>query len=278
MRNKIREAFAFELEQGHQRLNLAKAALLLAEYITQPFDVIMYLARLDEMALALKPKLTVAPSERHKLDLLHHHLFQHYGFVGNTDNYYQPENSFLNRVMELRTGIPITLSVIYLEIGWRLGLPLWGIGLPRRFIVGFGAKNDPTYIDVFNGGKILTIDDCLEIVNVAAINREPFRRQFLKPVTPKEILFRLLLNLKQIYFNQRDWPQAYKTVELLTLVNPGQLNEIKDLGLLALQLNRLQDALFYFRRYLFLTPNLPEDIEWLQERIGVIEEQLLQLN
>jgi len=278
MRNRIREAFTFELEQGHQRLNLAKAALLLAEYITQPFDVIMYLARLDEMALALEPKFTVAPSERYKLDLLRHHLFQHYGFVGNTDNYYQPENSFLNRVMELRTGIPITLSVIYLEIGWRLGLPLWGIGLPRHFIVGFGAKNDPTYIDVFNGGKILTVDDCLEIVNVAAINREPFRRQFLKPVTSKEILFRLLLNLKQIYFNQRDWPQAYKTAELLTLVNPGQLNELKDLGLLALQLNRLQDALFYFRRYLFLTPNLPEDIEWLQERIGVIEEQLLQLN
>ncbi len=275
--NGTREAFIRELEQGGAGLNLARAAFLMAVYLGQPFNVNEYLAQLDALARPLQGAMQAKTSLADRLDLLNSYLFEQQGFAGNKQDYYRPENSFLNRVLDELTGIPITLSVIYLEVGWRLGLPLWGIAMPRHFIVGYGSRESPMYVDVFNRGQVLSLHDCLAIVNVDPINGDTFRRKFLKPATSKDILYRMLLNLKQIYFNNKDWAQAFNTVELLTLVNPAQVAEVKDLGLLALHLNRLQDALFYLKRFLFLAPH-QQDIDWIKERVELIEERLLQLN
>jgi regulator of sirC expression with transglutaminase-like and TPR domain len=192
-------------------------------------------------------------------------------------DYYAPENSFLNHVLNTQSGIPISLSVVYLEVGWRLDLPVWGIGMPRHFIVGYGQTDDPVYVDVFNRGMILSVDDCLEIADVPQTRRDVFQQQYLRPVSKKAILYRMLLNLKQIYFNAKAWESAYNVVDFLTLVNPKQASEFKDLGLLALRQNRLQDALFSLNRYLYMAPR-QEDTDWIKDRVKLIEERLSQLN
>ena len=198
-------------------------------------------------------------------------------FSGNSKDYYHPNNSFLNKVLDSRTGIPITLSVIYLEMGWRLGLPLWGVGIPRHFIVGYGSPGNPIYIDVFNQGRILSEDDCLAISNTPSAERFTFRKKFLKPATKKAILFRMMLNLKQIYINREDWEAAYKVVELMLIIRPNDITGLRDRGLLAYRLDRLHDAIFDIKRYLFLESS-SFDASWLEQRLEIMEEKLMRLN
>lgn len=277
MLQKVRTAFAQEVAKGETHINLAYAALLISEYLTGAVDISLYLAMLDEIADAAQPSVQAATSNRQTLDTFNRYMFEEKQFAGNAIDYYAPDNSFLNRVLETRVGIPISLSVIYMEVGQRLGLPVWGVGMPGHFIVGYGASSDPTYVDVFDRGHILSEDDCLAICNVSPANRLDFRNQFLKPATKKSILFRMLLNLKQIYVNREAWELAYKTVDFMVLVRPREVTEIRDRGLLAYRLNRLQQAMFDINRYLFLEPDSLES-SWLTKRVETIEEQLTRLN
>jgi regulator of sirC expression with transglutaminase-like and TPR domain len=271
-------ALTQELDQSDAQLNLGRAALLVSEYINQlPNLASRYLARLDDIAGQIRPTLDLTSTAEEKVAALTHYLFDELGFHGNSENYYDPNNSFLNRVLERRTGIPITLSVICLEVGWRLGLPLVGLGLPGHFIVGNGLLEAPLYLDPFNRGIHLNEDDCLALCRVPTSQRIAFREQFLVPATKKAILFRMLLNLKQIYLKQELWEQAYRTLELMLLVQPNQVDELKDRGLVAYRLNQLRQATFDLQRYLYLRPNAP-DSKWLRQHLEMIEEKLSRLN
>jgi regulator of sirC expression with transglutaminase-like and TPR domain len=277
MFQKIKEAFACELAKQETQLDLAQAALLLSEYLTQPFDCSAYLARLDQMAEETRSVVAGAITPLQQIEALNNYIFGQLNFLGNSGNYYLPDNSFLNRVLDTKTGIPISLSVIYLEVGRRLALPLWGIGMPGHFIVGGGSRSKPIYIDVFNRGALLSEDECLAICHVSPTERQAFRERYLQPSHKKAILFRMLLNLKQIYVRRESWLEAYKTVDLMLLVYPTQLEELRDRGLLAYRLGRLQEAIFDLNRYLFLRPT-GQDIEWLAERVEKMEEKLMRLN
>lgn len=277
MSDAIKRAFSKELAKDDDDINLAYANLLFSEYLTQPFDSSLYLAHLDEMSETVQEEISSSAADLEKVASLNRYLFDDLKFSGNSQDYYHPDNSFLNQVLDVRTGIPIALSTIYLEIGWRLGLPVWGCGLPGHFVVGYGSLADPIYIDVFNQGHILSEDDCLTLCQAPASQRLSFREQFLKPVTKKSILSRMLLNLKQIYVKQEAWSTAYKTVDLMLIVRPGAGVEFRDRGLLAYRLNRLHNAALDLERYLFLVPD-SSDEAWMKQRIKVIEEKLLRLN
>jgi regulator of sirC expression with transglutaminase-like and TPR domain len=278
MSQTIRDAFAKTITQNHDsQINLAYAALLFAEYLTQPIDSSYYLALLDEMAELAEAVVKPGGPDLRVIGAFNHYMFDQLKFLGNERDYYYPGNSFLNQVLDSKTGIPISLSAIYLEIGWRLGLPLWGVGMPRHFLVGYGLPHDPIYIDPFNQGKVLGEDDCLAICHVSPQDRLAFRSDFLQPATKKSILFRMLLNLKHIYIDQSCWEEAYKTVDLMLLVYPNHLNELKDKGLLAYRTERLHEAVFSLNRYLFLAPKNKESA-WVEERVKVIDEKLMQLN
>jgi regulator of sirC expression with transglutaminase-like and TPR domain len=269
--------FVSEINKAEAQLDLARAALLFSQHLTQAPDLDSYLAGLDNMAEVARPLIEAAQTAAAKIEALNHYFFDELNFQGNARDYYNPNNSFLDRVMDLKLGIPISLSVLYLEIGRRLALPLWGVGMPGHFIVGGGSPNQPLYIDVFNQGQLLTEEDCLTLCNITEPQQTSFKKQFLRPATKKEILFRMLLNLKHIYVNGEDWPAAHTTVDLLLAIQPDQANEFKDRGLLAYRLDRLQEAIFDLKRYLFLTPLSP-DKEWLEERLMLMEEKLSQLN
>ena len=273
----LRESFYRELAKKDQQLNLAYAALLFAEYLTQAFNNSWYLASLDKMAETIETQVTAAPTDTAKIDVLNHHLFTELKFAGNIKNYYQPDNSFLNKVLDTRLGIPISLCVVYLEVGWRLGLPLWGINMPGHFIVGYGPASDPLYIDVFGRGRILSEAECLAISQGRIIDARQPREIYLKPAPKKAIIYRMLLNVKQIYVRAERWESAYKVTDLMLAVPPRRPNDIRDRGLLAYRLNRLRDATADLERYLFLTPNSP-DADWLKEHLEKMEEKLLRLN
>ncbi|MBI1877544.1 MAG: transglutaminase family protein [Chloroflexi bacterium] len=236
-----------------------------------------YLALLDDMAEALRPAIQSTITAEEKLWALNHYLFEELQFHGNSQNYYDPDNSFLNQVLDRRTGIPISLSVICLEVGWRLGLPLVGLGLPGHFIVGYGLPDAPIYIDAFNRGALLSEDDCLALCRVPWSERRTFRQQFLIPATKKAILFRMLLNLKQIYLRSENWEPAYRTIDLMLVVQPDQTEELRDRGIVAFRLNRLRQAIFDIQRYLFLNPDT-SDADWLRQHLELIEERLSRLN
>jgi regulator of sirC expression with transglutaminase-like and TPR domain len=274
-----KEKFAQELAQDEANLNLARAALLISEYLNQSDDdVAYYLTLLDDMAEALRPSIRAATTELGIIGALNCYLFEELGFYGNAEDYYNPNNSFLDKVLDLKTGIPILLSVVYLELGWRLDLPLYGIGLPGHFIVSYGpAAKELIYLDVFNQGQILSEDDCLDLCQMPRDQRFAFRQAYLAPVVKRAILFRMLLNLKQIYLQQEAWELAHRTIDLMLIVRPDQVEEYRDRGVVAARLNRLREAIFDFRRYLYLIPDAP-DANWLKQHLEMMEEKLSRLN
>ncbi|GAB4459340.1 MAG: SirB1 family protein [Anaerolineae bacterium] len=273
----VRNQFLDELAQAGQQPDLARAALLMAQYLTHPFSMAPYLQMLDDIAASVANEVRRAPDDAGKIALLNECLFNEYNFSGNRQAYYNPDNSLLHRVLETGKGIPITLSLVYMEIGARLKLPVWGVGIPRHFIVGYGSPANPVFIDVFNRGKILSEADCLELSQVSAAQLPNFRKRFLKPVSARSILFRMLANLKYIYVSKKNWEAAYKTVDLMLAVHPDQLTELKERGLLAHRLGRLHDAVIDLKRFLFLAPN-HLDADWVERQIEELEAELLRLN
>jgi regulator of sirC expression with transglutaminase-like and TPR domain len=273
-----KEFFARELAKNDTEINLARAALLISEHLNQLSDIsAYYLALLDDLAQALRPAIIAARTDEEVIETFNRYLFEELQFHGNSENYYSPNNSFLNKVLELRTGIPISLSVICLEIGWRLGLPLAGLGLPGHFVIGYNLPLAPVYIDVFNQGKILSEDDCLALGQTPLSERLAFRDEFLQPASKKAILFRMLLNLKQIYLRLENWELVHRTIDLMLVVQPNQTSEFRDRGVVAYRLNRLREAIFDIRRYLFFTPDAP-DANWLKQHLEMMEEKLSRLN
>lgn len=273
-----KDKFARELTQNETGLNLARATLLVSAHLNQSDDdSAYYLLLLDDMAEALRPRVRAARTEIESIAALNHYLFVELGFSGNEADYYNPTNSFLDKVLDLKTGIPISLSLVYLEIGWRLGLPLQGIGMPAHFIVSYQRPGAPIYLDIFNGGKLLSEEECLALSRTPLTDRLAFRQQYLVPATKKVILFRLLLNLKQIYLRQEAWELVHRTVDLMLLVRPGEAEAYRDRGLAAARLNRLREATFDLQRYLYLAPAAP-DAGQLKQHLDILEQKLSRLN
>lgn len=261
-----RPRFYFQQALQQQPINLAEAALYVAQTAYPNLDISTYLRQLDQMAEAVEERL---PAERYPLkvvQVINQYLFAELGFSGNSKNYYQPENSFLNRVLERRTGIPITLALLYLEIAQRLKFPMLGIGFPGHFLIRPDLPEVEIHIDVFNQGEILFPQDCqtrLEQIYGAQITLKP---EFLKAVTPQQLLWRLLGNLKQIYLEQQQWQQALEIVEHMILVDPLVQEQLRDRGLLHYQLQDWLAASQDLQTYLDSHPR-PADWQDLQRLV-----------
>jgi regulator of sirC expression with transglutaminase-like and TPR domain len=252
-------------------IDLARAALYLAAEEYPALDIEAYVARLEAMAedVADLPLTTAPPLGR--LLALNQYLFALQGFRGNAAHYYDPRNSFLNEVLDRRTGIPITLSIVYLEVGWRLELPLAGVGTPTHFLVGYYAAQPPYYIDVFHQGLLLRREDCIARLRAQFGADFVFRDEYLAPVSKRQILTRLLTNLKLIYSQQGDWDRALGAVERILLLNPDAPAELRDRGLIQYRRGVLRAARADLARYLQLAPHAA-DGEAVQGQLALIEE------
>lgn len=251
--------FYNEIHQPESQINLAKAAFYIAQEEYPNLEIPAYLHTLDVMAVEVEALL---PKERYPLRViqsLNQYFFDQLGYVGNTDDYYDPRNSFLNEVIERRTGIPITLSLIYLEVARRLNFPMVGINFPGHFIIRPEFEDTGIFVDVFNRGEVLFEQDCEE--RLTQLYHRPISLQpiFLQPVSPRQFLARMLSNLKLIYLNRQDLLKALTFVEYILLLFPDAVRELRDRGLLYYQLGNAskaaQDLEFYLK--IFLMRKMP---------------------
>ncbi|MEA5536571.1 transglutaminase-like domain-containing protein [Crocosphaera sp. XPORK-15E] len=248
------QSFLQATNQPDHQINLAKASLIYAKYEYLQLDIDEYIQALDTITEEIKKRL---PETRYPLQVIktiNQYLFEDLGFQGNNKDYYDPRNSYLNEVIERRTGIPITLSVVYLEIAKRLNFPMVGIGMPGHFIIRPEFEDAGFFVDVFNEGEILFKEDCelrLQTIYQKSLTLEP---HFLTPVSNQQILGRMLTNLKYIYLNRQEYPKMLRMIELLLLLFPNHPIEIRDRGLLYYQLRQWEKATADLQLYLSILP------------------------
>ena len=276
MKNTAGDAL-FELAQlENDQINLAKGALLIAKNTYVDLDIEVYLQRLNQMAEELQSQIGTEANTNDQINHLNRYLFEKQGFAGsNQENYYDARNSYLNEVLERKVGIPITISVVYMEIGKRIGLPLVGVGFPGHFIVKH--RDLETVIDPFEKGQILSDETLPE--RLTQIFREPvsMHPRFLQAVTNKEILARMLRNLRQIHFREGEHRKAVSAAEQITWLAPQSAQDYRDLGYLYYQINAYGKSLAAFNTYLRLSDE-PPDQEEISRNIRVLTQQIAKLN
>ncbi|MDB9514278.1 SirB1 family protein [Kamptonema animale CS-326] len=255
--NESRSRKLFEQEINHldQQINLAKAALYIAQEEEQNIDPDEYLNALDTMAAEVKERLPRQLYPLRIIQTINRYLYEDLKFSGNTADYYDPRNSFLNHVIDCRTGIPITLSLLYLEIAQRIDFPMIGIGMPGHFLIRPDFEDVGIYVDAFNQGEILFPEDCKN--RLSQIYGQPVELQpaFLAPVSRRQMLGRMLSNLKAIYLNQGDRIRALAAIERILLLFPDAAGERRDRGILYYQFGRWQESRQDLEMYLTNIPH-----------------------
>lgn len=216
----IDNEFSQIASHADDRIDLAYGALLIAKAAYPDLNESLYLDRLDRIAARVKLDLTANTESEDVIAKLNYVFFEQEKFRGNRENYCDPDNSFLNRVLDRKTGIPITLSLIYIEVAGRLGLDVRGIGLPGHFITALYHASGKIFIDPFNQGEIRTVDECLEIVRTYTDNAVSPDLHWLQPIGGKELLARMLRNLKLIYARQVNDVMLFKTIHWILTLQP----------------------------------------------------------
>ncbi|MGH7819978.1 MAG: SirB1 family protein [Candidatus Binatia bacterium] len=246
------EQFAAIVRLSGDRIPLAEAALWIAKEEYPDLDVEAYVDRLDD--LADQAHRRIAPfSAGEMLVRFNHFVFREIGFCGNRERYDDPRNSFLNDVLDRRLGIPITLSLVYTEIGRRIGLPVVGIGFPGHFLVKWFGETE-VLVDPFFG-KVLSPAECLERLRASHGPEAHLERRMLDPAQPREILVRMLRNLKHNYLAADDLPRALRCLDRILVVVPDHAGELRDRGLLYRRLDCFAAAVRDFERYLEIAPS-----------------------
>jgi len=251
-----RDQFSRLVSGPDASVDLAEAALLIASEEYPGLDVPRYLGKLDRMGRDVQARLRDRPEDA--LEAVKGYLFEQEGFRGNTEDYYDPRNSFLNDVLDRRTGIPITLSTIYIEVARRAGLDACGVGLPGHFLVRAEAGERSVLVDPFHGGALLSEADCQKRLDRVFGGRVRLEPEMLAPCTRKEILARMLRNLKAIYVKADDYPRALRAMDLLLRLDPGSGEDLRDRGLLHAAFDCYSLAASDLEAYLALVPAATE--------------------
>ena len=265
--------FAQEVNRSDESINLAKASLYCAQAEYPELDVAKYLQQLDRTAEDIAVKL---PENRYPLQIIktiNHHLYNCLEFRGNSQDYYNPKNSFLNDVLELRTGIPLTLAIIYLEVAKRLDFPMRGIGMPGHFIIRPDFDDAGIFVDAFNQGEILFKEDCE--AKLQQLYQQPVKleQRFLAPVNKRQILARMLTNLKQIFLHRRQYNKVLAIISGLLILYPNNANELRDRGLLYYELKLWPEASQDLQAYLQFA-SYSDEYQMIQMLLSKIESSL----
>ena len=264
----LRQRFLAEVSQADEEINLALAAIMVAkeEYPQLPEE--RYLGRLDLLAEGTRDRLDDENANLVVLQELLNSLYNRHGFRGNRQAYYDPRNSFLNDVLDRGLGIPLTLGIVVLEVGWRLGLPLEGVSFPGHFLVRFKGEAIDLLIDPYDGGAVRFEDEAQELLDRVYGGMVRVSDSFLKVATKREMLVRLLMNMKSLYLNVGDHRRALAAVERVLLIRPITPQEIRDRGVILARLGRKQEALEQLEAYLNVAPEAADS----QRILGMVEE------
>lgn len=256
-----------------EEIPLDLAALQLATIEFPDLDLDHYRQALDAHAAALASRPGSLFTGPDYVAAANEYLFGDVGFSGNEADYYNPRNSCLNEVLERRTGIPITLSIVYIEVARRLGRPVYGIGLPGHFLVQYNDGRYSTYIDVFGGGRLLTAERCCDLslkVSGVDVHQNP---NLLHPVGKRQILIRMLNNLRSIYFSRQAHRKALAVLDLLITAVPHSTEEYRQRGVLNAELERFGAARQDLETYLRLAPQAQDRNEVQQQLVRLRSRQ-----
>ena len=236
------------------RPDLLRVALEIARDAYPQLDPGPYLERVDALADRARDRVAAADRPRQALGQINWVLFVEEGFRGNTDDYYDPRNSYLNDVLDRKTGIPISLAVLYWRLAERLGLPVSGVNLPAHFVLKVGEGESSVYVDPFHSGALLDREGCRRLV--ARLAGPSFRvsDEHLAPCPPTVVVARMLRNLKSIYVQNHEYASAVPVQRRLAAVLPGEPEEQRDLGTLLLRVGRPAEALDPLETYLRARP------------------------
>lgn len=251
-------------------------ALSVAQDHYPDIDCFSYLKRLDDFAERAQHHINGVAGAPAIAKALSHYLFEEEGFRGNKHNYYSASNSYFNDVLDQRIGIPITLSILYIAVCQRLKLPVCGVSFPGHFLVQYSDPRETFYIDAFSQGKLLSLGDCRRRWNDQFGDSLPFNKEFLRPATHREILIRILSNLKLAYTLVHDFEAVLRTLGQMLLFSPDGTEIIKERGLLYFHLECFRPALEDLEEYLTRCPTaddrpiIEDCITDLKDRVGHI--------
>jgi regulator of sirC expression with transglutaminase-like and TPR domain len=279
------ESFAALLAGYDVRIDLARACLMLAADAYPDLDVELYLGDLERLAMRLRRRLPQTAGAEDKLIALNRFLFDDLGYQGNAADYYDPRNSYLNEVMDRRTGIPITLSILYMEVGRRIGLPLEGVSFPGHFLVRLRLRAQMLVLDPFDGGAARSAQELRErlarVVPAGATGGlavfELPLEQFLEPASHRQIVARVLRNLKGIYLETGRPERLLQVLNRLVVVAPEASAELRDRGYAYERLECWRPALQDLSAYVAREPDAP-DREAVRAKVVKLKELCARLN
>ncbi len=255
------------------KYNLVEKCLKLSQLLEYPsLNFNDYIQKLNDIGRSLQLSINNVSNPTYRISLLNEHLFHNYGFKGDVGDYYNPKNNFLNDVIEKKSGIPITLSILYVEVAKHIGLDLKIVGFPSHVIVKY---NEEIIVDPYNQGKVLTIDDLNEILFRNYGSKVEFLPEFLNELRPEHVLIRMLRNLKNSYTHSYAYDKAMRCTNMVLSLAPNMPEDVRDKGILEHYLLNNNEALKFLNRYLELEPNA-QDADFVLELIRSIREKINQ--
>jgi len=265
-------------EVEDERIDLARAALTIAQTEYPDLDVDAYCGRIEGLAQRVKQQVPSLGDPSDSIAALNQVLFEEEGFRGNTEDYYDPRNSFLNDVLDRKLGIPIALAVVYMEVARRVGFPLVGVGMPGHFLLKhYDIEGGEILVDPFNRGGVLTAIDCQHRLDQIYGGQMPLQPEFLMAVSRRQVLVRMLNNLRSIYLSSRNFRKALPVVDLILAVYPRSPEDVKQRAMLRWSLGQSRGALADLEDYLKMSPDA-SDADEIRQTAASLRRMMATMN
>lgn len=253
---------------GNPNFNLVEKCLKFAQILEYPeLDVDKYISKINHIGRSLKEFIGHVKNPTYLISMLNEHIFENLGFDGDIEDYYNPRNNFLNEVIDKKTGLPITISILYTEIAKFVDLELKIVGFPGHVLVKY---DEETVLDPFNRGALLDADGLQYILDERFGGQVPLDPSFLDEIGEDEILTRLARNIKNSYIQSYSYEKALRCVNMVLAVEPDSAEDIRDKGILEERMLNPDAALAHLNKYLEINPNA-EDIDFILELIHSIK-------
>ena len=249
---------------GNPSFNLAEKSLKLAQILEYPdLDIDVYIKKINRIGKSLKESISDVKNPVYLISMLNEHLFMNLGFRRDDSDYYNPKNNFLNDVIDKKSGIPVTMSILYVEIAKFVGLNLRIVGFPGHIIVKY---DEEIILDPFHDGRLLSIDDLQSILSANFGEELKFEPNYLDELSSEQILVRLARNLKNSYMRTSVFDKALRCTNMVLAIQPESPDAIRDKGILEETMLHHEIALKYLNLYLKTNPNA-EDVDFVLELI-----------
>ena len=269
----IRQHLLEMLQRPDAQIDLARAALLVAAENDPSLDVDAEMERLERWAGELNRRIDPSWNNLQRLARLRTFMYEDLGFKGDVRGYYSPANSLLHSVMSRRLGIPLTLSIVFMEIGWRIGVPFEGVGFPGHFLVRLTGEPGDLLLDPYDHGASVHEDDCRRMIQLTTGGTVPYDASMIRSLGKRDMIGRLLFNLKVACLKAGDDVGALSAVERLLLLHPNDPPELRDRGLLLYRMDRYRDARISLEAYLRARPQAL-DREVIERHLSALDMML----